>query len=252
MPRTGRPAVRTVDSVRRAIAVLDALAEAGGESTTTALARRSGINISTVSRLLATLAADGIVQHQPTTGHYRLGVRLVQLASVARDSLDVRSVARRHLEELAALTGETSTLSLPGVHELMTIDLAQGPHSVRSVAEIGRNSVAHATATGKVFLAWGGKLPDGELAAYTKRTVTNRAALGDEIARVREVGWAQAIGEREDDLNAIAAPVLDRSGDLVAVLGIQGPAGRFGPRSMRAGVEPLLARAVLVGAGLWG
>jgi DNA-binding IclR family transcriptional regulator len=240
-----------VDSVRRAIAVLDALAAAGGESTTTDIARRTGINISTVSRLLATLAADGIVQHRSATGHYRLGVRLVQLASAARDSLDVRSVARRYLDELAAATGETSTLSLPGVHELMTIDLAQGPHSVRSVAQIGRNSVAHATATGKVFLAWGGELPEGDLVAYTKRTVIERAVLVGEIERARASGWAQAVGEREDDLNAVAAPVLDRSGELVAVLGIQGPAVRFGPRAMRAAVEPLVTRAALVGAGLW-
>jgi DNA-binding IclR family transcriptional regulator len=251
MPRTGRPAARTVDSVRRAIEVLDALAQVGGESSTTEIARRTGINISTVSRLLATLAADGIVQHRPESGRYRLGVRLVQLASAARDTLDVRTVARQYLDELSAITGETSTLSLPGVHELMTVDLAQGPHSVRSVAQIGRNSVAHATATGKVFLAWGGSLPDGDLVAYTAKTVVDRAVLADEIGRVRASGWAQAVGEREHDLNAIAAPVFDRHEQLVAVLGIQGPAVRFGLKAMRAAVEPLRQRAGLVGAGLW-
>jgi len=251
MPRTGRPAARTVDSVRRAVAVLDALAEAGGESTTSEIARHTGINISTISRLLATLAADGIVQHQPVSGRYRLGVRLVQLASAARDTLDIRSVARPYLDELSVLTGETSTLSLPGVHELMTVDLAQGPHSVRSVAQIGRNSVAHATATGKVFLAWGGQLADGDLVAYTRRTVTDRAALAEQIGQVRERGWAQAIGEREDGLNAVAVPVLDRHQQLVAVLGIQGPAARFGPKAMRAAVDPLRERAGLVRTGLW-
>jgi DNA-binding IclR family transcriptional regulator len=251
MPRTGRPAARTVDSVRRAIAVLDALADAGGESSTTEVAARTGINISTISRLLGTLAAEGIVQYQAATGRYRLGVRLVQLASAARDTLDIRAIARPYLAELSVLTGETSTLSLPGLHELMTVDLAQGPRSVRSVAQIGRNSVAHATAAGKVFLAWGGALADGDLTAYTRRTITDRAVLAEEVDLVRGRGWAQAIGEREEDLNAVAVPVLDGHRQLVAVLGVQGPAGRFGPKTMRAALDPMRERAALVGAALW-
>jgi len=95
---------------------------------------------------------------------------------------------------------------------------------LRSVAEVGRTSIAHATAVGKVFLAHGGRLHGGTLKAFTDRTITDRAVLDVEIARTRETGWAQALGEREEDLNAVAAPILDRSGKLVAILGVQGPA----------------------------
>jgi IclR family acetate operon transcriptional repressor len=114
------------------------------------------------------------------------------------------------------------------------------------VAAIGRNSVAHATAVGKVFLAWGGRLPEGELAAHTGRTITDRAELAEEIEQVRAQGWAQAAGEREAELNAVAAPVLDSAGRLLAILGVQGPATRFTQRAMRAAVGALRERADLI------
>lgn len=243
MARTGRPAARQVGSVQRAVDVLDALAEARTELGTNEIARRTGVNVSSISRLLSTLTAAGLVQHIPSTGRYRLGIRILQLAGAAREGLDIRGLARPFLEELTTITAETSTLSLPGVHDLLTVDFVPSPQSVRSVAQVGRNSVAHATAAGKVLLAWGGTLPEGDLIRYTDRTTTDRAALGREIDRVRGRGWAQAVGEREDDLNAIAVPVLDRAGTLVAVLGVQGPAGRFTPRAMRAAVDPLTGRA---------
>jgi DNA-binding IclR family transcriptional regulator len=241
--RTGRPAARQVGSVQRAIDVLDALAEARTELGTNEIARRTGVNVSSISRLLSTLATAGLVQYVPSTGRYRLGIRIMHLANATRDSLDIRQLARPFLEELGEITGETSTLSLPDVHDLITIDFVPSPRSVRSVARIGRNSVAHATAAGKVLLAWGGQLPDGPLTAYTEHTITDRDALAVEIARVRERGWAQAVDEREEELSAVAVPVLGGAGALVAVLGVQGPTGRFGPRTMQAAIDPLAERA---------
>jgi DNA-binding IclR family transcriptional regulator len=244
--RTGKPAVRQVESVQRAIAVLNVLGAAHGELGTNEIARRTGLNVSTVSRLLATLVDGGLVRHIPATGRYRLGIRILQLASVARQNLDLPVLARPYLEELTKLTGETATLSMPGEHDVLTVDFAQSDSSVRSVAEIGRNSVAHATAVGKVFLAWGGRLPEGELAGYTGRTVTDRAVLAVELDKVRAQGWAQAAGEREAELNAVAAPVCDSTGRLVAILGVQGPATRFTQRAMRAAAGPLRERAALI------
>ena len=250
MARTGKPAVRQVGSVQRAIAVLNVLGEAHGELGTNEIARRTGLNVSTVSRLLATLVDGGLVRHIPATGRYRLGIRVLQLASVARENLDIPVLARPYLEELSQLTGETATLSMPGEHDVLTVDFAQSDSSVRSVAAIGRNSVAHATAVGKVFLGWGGRLPEGELAAYTGRTVTDRAALATEVEQVRAQGWAQAAGEREAELNAVAAPVCDATGRLVAILGVQGPATRFTQRAMRAAVGALRERADLISSML--
>ena len=245
MPRTGRPATRHVAAVQRAVEVLNALGEARTELGTNEIARRTGVNVSSISRVLATLASGGLVDHVKSTGRYRLGLRLVQLANTAREGLDVRSLARPHLEELTELTGETATLSMPGTYEVITLDFAQSNLSVRSVAEVGRPSIAHATAVGKVFLAYGGTLPAGDLAAFTDRKV-----LDVEVERVRERGWGQAIGEREEDLNGIAVPILSRTNELVAILGIQGPANRFNPRAIRAAVDPLVEKAELIAAAL--
>jgi IclR family acetate operon transcriptional repressor len=251
MPRTGQPAVRHVAAVERALAVLDALSDGSAELGTNEIARRTGINASTVSRLLATLAGAGIVEHVPATGRYRLGPRLLQLGSLVLSRLDLRDVARPHLYELVRATGVTATLSAPGEHDAITVDFVQSDASVQSVARLGRPSIGHATATGKILLAFGrAALPSGQLKAYTRRTVTDRGRLQAELRRAARQGYAEAVGEREPDLNAVAAPVFDAEHDLVGIVGLQGPASRFGREAMRAAVAPLLAAAEAISVGL--
>ena len=250
MARTGQPATRQVAAVQRAVAILGELADARTELGTNEIARRTGINVSTISRILATLVSGGLVEHVAATGRYRLGIGVVRLANAVHERLDIRSLARPYLVELASRTKETATLSVPGEHEAITLDFVQSPLSVRSVAEVGRTSAAHATAVGKVFLAHGGTPPRSGLPAYTERTILDLAVLDVEVARARERGWADALGEREEDLNAVAAPVLTGAGTLVAILGVQGPAVRFNPRAMRSAAELLLERAALISSAL--
>lgn len=247
MARTGKPAVRHVAAVERAVGVLEALAASDGELGTNELARRTGVNASTVSRLLATLAANGYVTHVEESGRYRLGLRLLQLGNLVVAGLDVREAARPQLEDLVAQTGETATLSVPGEQDAFTVDFVQSASSVQSVATLGRPSIAHATAAGKILLAFGDvALSSGRLERFTPRTITDPRKLRVEVERVRAQGWAEAAGERERDLNAIAAPSFGADGKLTAILGVQGPDGRFDKRARRAALEPLLrgARAV--------
>jgi DNA-binding IclR family transcriptional regulator len=245
-----RPGARRVASVERAVAVLETLVEAV-ELGTNEIARRTGINASSVSRLLSTLAAAGLVEQVAESGRYRLGLRLVELGNAALARLDVRELARPHLRALVAATGETATLSVPGEEFAITIDFVRSPASVQGVAQIGRPSVPHATAVGKVLLAFGDvSLPDVTLRAYTPSTIVERAHLDREVDRVRAQGWAQAVGEREDDLNAIAAPVRNAAAELVAVVGVQGPANRFGVGPMHDARRPLLAAAAALSSAL--
>lgn len=244
-----RQAPRQVAAVARSLAVIDELA-AAGELGTNELARRTGVNASTVSRLLATLAARGFVTQAPS-GRYRLGVRLVQLGNAVVDRLDVRELAQPLLRDLVTAVGETATLSLPGEHEAVTVDFVRSPASVQSVAQIGRPSVAHATATGKVLLAFGqATLPTGALPRYTPRTVVDRRALARVVEGVRRAGWAQAVGEREADLAALAAPVHGSRGELAAVLGVQGPISRLDAAARRRALPPLRDAAARLSARL--
>jgi IclR family acetate operon transcriptional repressor len=253
MPRTGRPAVRTLGSVERAVAVLDALAEAASPLGTNELARRVGTNASTVSRLLGTLAAAGLVERVEETGRYRLGVRLLALGARVQAGLDVRGLAQTLLVRLEGETGETAPLSLPAGGEAITIDFVASRASVRSIAAVGRPSIAHATAVGKVMLAFGDAGPESldlPLTSFTERTITDLAALVAAVETTRAGGVGRALGEREPDLDAIAAPVLDHRGALAAILGVQGPASRFDADAMETAVGPLRAAAAELGRAI--
>ena len=249
MANETRQAARRVAAVSRALAVMDELATAG-ELGTNELARRTGVNASTVSRVLATLAAAGYVDQAPS-GRYRLGVRLVLLGNAVVDRLDLRELARPVLRELVSAVGETATLSVPGDHEAITVDFAQSLASVQSVAQVGRPSVAHATATGKVMLAFGhATLPPGSLRRYTSRTIADPRVLARVVDKVRVAGWADAVGEREEDLAALAAPVTGSRGELAAIVGVQGPTTRLDAAARRRALVPLVQAAAQLSAEL--
>src|ERR1700716_1286318 len=222
------PGPRPVASVARALALLEELRDSEHGVGVNELARRIGVSASTASRLLATLESAGMVQRNGQ-GPYRLGLALVTLADRVLSRLDLQALARPLLVELMESTGETATLSLPGEREAITVDSVPSRSSVVSMARLGRPSISHATAVGKVMLAFGGgPLPrERDLIPLTDRAITDRAHLAAPVQRVRERGYGTVFGERESDVNAIAAPVFDRTGALAAILGLQGPASRL-------------------------
>jgi IclR family acetate operon transcriptional repressor len=254
-----------VASVARALALLDEVARSDSGLGVNELARRIGVNASTASRLLATLEDAGLVERSPG-GPYRLGLRLVALSDRVLGQLDVRERARPWLTWLVDETGETATLSVPGGGEAITVDFVPSSSSVVSMARVGRPSVAHATAAGKVMLAFGsppasdlpvrdlagGDPRSSELTAFTDRTITDPKLLEAELEAARASGIAEAVGEREPDLNALAAPVIGRGGELVAILGLQGPATRLPANTRRALRAPLRKAAEEVGRSLGG
>jgi DNA-binding IclR family transcriptional regulator len=228
MVQQARSGPRPVASVARALALLDELAGSETGLGVNELARRITVNPSTASRLLATLESAGMVQRDGQ-GPYRLGLQLVTLADRVLSRLDLQALARPVLVELMQSTGETATLSVPSEREAITVDSIPSRSGVVSMARLGRPSISHATAVGKVMLAFGGGAlpPERDLVALTDQTITNRRKLALEVAAVRERGYGTVFGEREVDVNAIAAPVFDNTGALAAILGIQGPASRL-------------------------
>ncbi|CAB5032380.1 unannotated protein [freshwater metagenome] len=236
-------ALRPVAAVARAATLLDLLAVAPDGLGTNELARQLGVNPSNASRLLGTLRAAGLVDRGVGDGPWRLGLHLVALADHALSALDVRELARPAMRQLATETGETVTLSVAAGGESVTVEFVPGVGSVVSVAQLGRPSVAHATATGKVMLAFGGvPLPQGELEIFTERTITQRKALAAEVKSARSRGYAEAVGEREEDLVALAVPIVGAGSRLIAILGLQGPESRL-TEKRRASVVPALLEA---------
>jgi DNA-binding IclR family transcriptional regulator len=249
MARTGQASQGRVASSARSVALLDALADAGALGTNE-LARRTGMSASTASRQLGTLLEGGLIEFVEQTGQYRLGLRLVRLGNAVLARLDVRNVARLHLETLVAQVGETATLSVPAAHDAITVDFVPAQHSVHGVTQLGRPSIGHATAAGKIVLAFAPRPLRTPLTAYTKRTITDPAALEAELERIRERGWSGAYEEREAGLNAIAAPIWNSHGELEAIVAVQGPTPRFGQRPAAQALPALLEQATAVSRAL--
>ena len=223
-----------IQSVRRAASLLRAFGSGAPELGVSELGRRLNLHKSTVSRLLATLESEGLLERAPGSEKYRLGPEIARLAGRADHFGDVREVARPFLVELAETTRETANLAVLDGDEANNVDQVSGPHLVRIGNWVGRRTPLHCVANGKALLAFLPKtelerLTAGPLAAFTPHTITRPATLRAGLALVRKQGFATALGEIEEGLNAIAAPIWDADGAVVAAISVSGPAYRVTP-----------------------
>ena len=225
MRKTQPSAVQSVD---RALQILRAFEGEGGALRVTDLAARLGVHKSTASRLAATLAAHDFLERADGAEAFRLGRRLVRLGMVAAGRKLV-DTARPAMEELAAATGETVVLSVSGGDAAVHVAQVDSRFLLGGNRWIGLRSPLHASSDGKVLLSFGAaELPRGvRLARVAPRTLTSHAALARELAGVRRRGWARAVGEYEEGLNGVAAPVYDADGRCVGALSVSGPAYRL-------------------------
>lgn len=247
-------AVRSVD---RAAALLLALGECAGETGVTELARRLGLHKSTASRLLATLEKRGLVEQDEENGKYRLGLAVIRLAEHAERTLDLRGIAMPELERLARVTHETTGLGVVDGDHLLTVAQADGPNLVAMSDWTGRVVPLHSSAAGKVLLA---SLPEREilrrvrrgLEKLTDRTIIGLEPLLEELARVRRRGFATGFGEYDPSFNAVAAPVHDSRGSVIAAVDVWGPSFRVTPRRVPELVGQVRETAGAVTARLGG
>lgn len=222
-----------IQSVSRAVLSLELIAEAG-ELGVTELGRRLGVHKATASRLAATLAERGLVERDPATERYRLGFGLIRLAGAAMAGLDLVSSARPVLEDLAEETRETVTIAVLSGDDVVSIDQITGTRSIVSVSWVGKRTPLHTTSTGKILLAFMDDLErDRRLAQplerATKRSLVDPAQLRTQLDDIRRRGYAQTLEELEEGLNAVAAPVRQADGEVVAALSVSGPAFRVRP-----------------------
>lgn len=192
---------------------------------------------STTSRWLRSMEEAGFLERDAESGRFRLSLVLAALGEVARESTSLQRLGRPILEALAAETGETVNLVVLDGNAGVNVELVRSPHPIQHVGVLGRRLPLHATAAGKVLMAWlpaeqRESLLAGELRAWASRTVTDREALEEELVRVRERGFATAWKELEEDLAAASAPVRDHRGMVVAALTTSGPITRMIPESL--------------------
>jgi DNA-binding IclR family transcriptional regulator len=223
----------TLQSVDRAITILKTLGDAASDLGVTDLSQRLGFPKSTVYRLLTTLEQGELVEQDPATEKYRLGVGLVRLAEPVLVRMDLQQAAQPHLRALAEACHETVNLSiLTSDAKVINIASFPSPHMVRNVGWIGREMLPHSVSSGKALLAHMSKrrvdriLASG-LPRFTERTITDPHRLQEELAQVRQRGYAVAREELEEGLSAISAPIVDREGHVIAVVSVSGPSFRL-------------------------
>ncbi|WP_129843125.1 IclR family transcriptional regulator [Streptomyces sp. RFCAC02] len=217
-----------VQSLERALVLLEHMADAGGETGLSELAASSGLPLPTIHRLMRTLVATGYVR-QHTNRRYALGPRLIRLGESAARPLS--TWARPHLARLVEGTGETANMALLDGDDVVYV--AQVPtlrHSMRMFTEVGRRVLPHSTGVGKALLAG---LPDAEVRALlartgmpaaTERTITSPDLFLAALREVRERGYALDDSEQEVGVRCIAVSVPDSP--TAAAISVSGPAGR--------------------------
>ncbi|MHB8631649.1 MAG: IclR family transcriptional regulator [Candidatus Limnocylindria bacterium] len=228
-PRRSR---RSVQSVDRALDLLEALAGADGEVSITALAARTKLHVSTVHRLLATLLRRGYVRQNADTSRYYAGAKLATLADGRSRYSELRLAARPLLQSLVDATRETANLSVLDDTMAVYIETAASPQVVRLFTVVGNRVPLHATGAGKALLA---SLPQPrrealldrtELRAHTHKTLIDRAALTRALDDARERGYALDDEEYDDGVRCVAVAV-GPIGAPVAAISISGPASRL-------------------------
>jgi IclR family transcriptional regulator, acetate operon repressor len=234
-------------SIERAVSLLRALARVPDGANVTALASEAGVPRATASRLLATLADQGLVQRLPNDDRYILGYELVRLGRAVDPGHALVLATRPALERLVVEFRETVTLAVPrpgpSYEVVCQIDAPR-------VMRVHDWSIAaqplHATSAGKLVLAElsGDHLDEvlrAPLVAHTAATIVDPSTLRSELERVRRQGWAQMVDELEDGLTGISVPLYDSQRQLAAVLGITAATQRLPPRQRAQVVKGLKA-----------
>ena len=252
-PQQGRNA-----TAERAIDVLLLFDEEHPVLTAGEIARRLDMPRSTTYRYLQTLRSYNLIE-EDARGGFRLGTRIFQLGRIARQGLGYVEVARSYMEELATLTGEVVLLTRRSGSQVVCVERVEGDprHPIRLSYERGHVLPLHAGASAKVLLAFSDRadidavLNTSEvLPRYTDRTVTDRAALERQLARIRSDGYAISAGEVDEGVRGIAAPIFQADGRLAAGLSLVGPQFRLKEVALKSAITAVRQSASAISARL--
>jgi DNA-binding IclR family transcriptional regulator len=237
----------STQTVQRIAQILRCFTAVEGDLGVMQISRETGFHKSTTSRLLSALYQEGFVEKSTETGKYRLGLGLVNLAGAVLERQDLRQAAGEHIRSLADSTQETINLAILDGSACINIETVRSPKSIRYAGQLGRRTPLHCTSTGKVLLAFmdsdkRASILADPLVAYTQDTIVDIAALKEYLAKVRQQDFAISREEFEEGLVAMAAPIRDRTGSVVAALSISGPTYRMGTETLEEYV-PILTQA---------
>jgi IclR family KDG regulon transcriptional repressor len=243
-----KPTAYSVRAVERAVQILSSLNDEHSERSLSEIAQATGLHKATTHRILRTLLDCGFIEQAAGGEKYRLGLRMAGLALGVLHHLDFRQEALPHMERLVERFQETCDLGVFDRGQVLYIEMVQSKHTLTIAARVGRHLPAHCTSGGKALLAF---LPpevvepvlNAPLAAFTENTITSPARLREELEMVRQRGYAIDDEEFEVGIRAVASPVRDIEGNVIAHMGMPGPTNRLTPERI-----PEIAQALMEAA----
>jgi DNA-binding IclR family transcriptional regulator len=247
-----RRATSTLSSVRNAARVLKEFGHGHREYGVTEIARQLGISKSTAHRLLNTLAEERLLEQNPHTGAYRLGLVIYELGSTVTVHAELHDAAGPVIEHVRNATRETVIVAVLNGPEVVCIERREGPQALRLFGQVGAREDAHVASSGKLLLAYLRPLEierfltGGPLRRATPHTVTDAATLRSQFEHIRVRGWAETINEAEIGVATVAAPIRNRSGDVVAAVSVLGPVQRLNPAALRRLVRPTVEAGIAI------
>jgi DNA-binding IclR family transcriptional regulator len=224
----------TITAVERTAQVLKAFSNAKTPTLgVTEISQQLDISKAVVHRILNSLRVQGFIDIDPTSRRYMLGPASLAVGLAFLRNVDVTDLARPVLRELSDQTEETATLSIRSGWQRFYIDQVTPAREVKMTVDLGRPFPLHAGSSSKALLA---HLPAEEIDTYvsvvgleslTDLTITDPNQLKEELAKIREAGFAMSAGERQSGAASVAAAILDHDGHPIAAMSLSGPAERF-------------------------
>jgi IclR family KDG regulon transcriptional repressor len=235
-PGRGSNQVQGAAAFSKFMTVLQTIADAPRGIDIAQLTKATPYPRGTVYRLVAALVAEGLVEQRRDDGTYRLGPRLIQLASKTWETSDLRTVARDFLISLRDATDEVVHLAVPSSSKMVYIDKIEGSNTVQMKTSIGGQVAVHSTSVGKAWLSGLSQerlaevLAELPLKRHTENTFTDPDALRAELMKSRDQGYAEDNEENEPDIRCVGSPIFNRSGEPVGAISISVPVYRIDPQ----------------------
>ena len=242
-----RPEPQRLSSVAMAVRLLKSFSEGEAEIGVTTLSRRLGVAKSTVYRLASTLVSEGLLEQNPETERYRLGMALFGLGALVRQRMNVATDARPFLFHLREATGETVHLAILEGAEIVFVLNLESNQAIRMRADLGARKPAFCTAEGRAMLAFQPQEVVDEVLAQgfvprTPKTIINERAIRKAIEEARVKGFAVEDEQSELGMRSVAAPIRNANGRVIAAIGLAGPMQRISDEAL-ASFAPLVADA---------
>ncbi|PFN97735.1 IclR family transcriptional regulator [Bacillus sp. AFS076308] len=237
-----------LSSVKNALRILQCFTMDEPEKKISELSAALGLNKSTVSRTMTTLASEGFVYKDPETKKYRLGLSILSLSGIVSSQMDIYRESQPVLNRLVENIGETAHISVLDHLDVIYLQKVECNHPVRFLTHIGKRNPPYCTSSGKVLLAYAAEdvvnqVIEKGLEKLAKNTITNPQNLRIHLNQVKENGYANSTEEILEGVTSIAAPIFDYRGKVIAALSVVGPNQRIQEHKIQGLAKKVMSAA---------